>query len=448
MNNISVDFSNILGKIKPLHGVCCAPYTISYGPNQYNIDKYFKQAHIPYCRLHDCCGTYGGAYFVDVPNIFRDFSADENDPASYDFHYTDEYIKAIQDTGCETYYRLGVTIEWGSKKYTSVVPADFDKWARICEHIIMHYNQGWADGFHYNLKYWEIWNEPENPGNVNGPSQWAGTKEEFYDLYKVASKYLKSKFPEILVGGYGSCGFYPITRDNVPKSFHSFLTFFTDFLEMAKKEDCPVDFFSWHIYTCDENEVYAHAKYVRETLDSYGFTNTESHLNEWNIGDEGHGFLRKHTMEGGSFNIAVMSLFQNCNYLDKAMYYCFSAKGGYNGFLDQNDSSIDAPWYTFVGFGELYDLGDNVKLENNGKRLYGIAAKNDEKGAIILSNYKSEDSEITLKISGIKDGSKITSELLKDKQGFLPAFEKTVNNGEEFKIILDQHQVMMLRITF
>ena len=110
-------------------------------------------------------------------------------------------------------YRLGVTIEWGSKKYSCNPPQDFAKWARICEHIIMHYNKGWANGFEYGIDYWEIWNEPENP------PMWTGTKEQFLELYKVSSKYLKEKFPEIKIGGYGSCGFYAHFRPNM-SDFH------------------------------------------------------------------------------------------------------------------------------------------------------------------------------------------------------------------------------------
>ena len=122
MKKVTVDFSKSKGLVKPLNGVCCAPYSISLGEKQKIIHEMFKEADIPYCRLHDCCSIWGGGHFVDVPNIFPDFGADENDPENYDFHYTDEYIKAIQDAGTETYYRLGVTIEWGSKKYASLVP--------------------------------------------------------------------------------------------------------------------------------------------------------------------------------------------------------------------------------------------------------------------------------------------------------------------------------------
>ena len=93
MNKLTVNFDERAGKILPLHAVNCAPYNRSFGANQHAVQKYFTEAHIPYSRLHDCCGAYGGCYYVDIPNIFRDFDADENDEASYDFYYTDEYGK-------------------------------------------------------------------------------------------------------------------------------------------------------------------------------------------------------------------------------------------------------------------------------------------------------------------------------------------------------------------
>ena len=74
------------------YSMCCAPYDVAMGNDHRYIDKYFKEAVIPYCRLHDCCGGWGGTHFVDVPNIFPDFDADENDANNYDFHYSDERI--------------------------------------------------------------------------------------------------------------------------------------------------------------------------------------------------------------------------------------------------------------------------------------------------------------------------------------------------------------------
>lgn len=446
MNNIKVDFSKNTGEIKPLHGVCCAPYVRSAGPNQAQIDKYFKEAKIPYCRLHDCCGPYGGTYYVDVPNIFRDFDADENDEANYDFHYTDEYVKAIQDSGCEAYYRLGVTIEWGSKKYTSMPPSDFAKWARICEHIIMHYNKGWANGFEFNIKYWEIWNEPENPGSDLGKCQWGGTKEEFFDLYRTASLHLRKCFPEIKIGGYGGCGFYAITRDDIPESHKEFVTYFTDFLEMVSKENLPLDFYSWHIYTGDELELLAHAKYVRETLDKYGLKDTESHLNEWNIHAEGRGFTSKHTLEGASFNAAVLSMLQNTNYIDMAMYYCFSSAARYNGFINQNDGTIDPPWYSYVAFGELYGLKNAASVEVEGEHIYVSAAIDGDKAAVLISNYKNEDSEIALDLKAVPENSTVHVLRIREGENLEEDFTFTASGDTKIKLKVPVWTVAMLKI--
>ena len=412
MNTINIDFENIVGKVKPLHAVNCAPYAPTFGKNQTAIQKFFTEGNIPYSRLHDCCGSYGGTHFVDVPNIFKNFDADENDPANYDFHYSDEYISAIEKSGCKTYYRLGVTIEWGSKKYTTLPPKDFEKWARICEHIVRHYNEGWADGFNYNIEYWEIWNEPENPGNDNGPSMWGGTKEEFFELYKISSKHLKKCFPNIKIGGYGSCGFYTVTRDlsTLAEGFETFVPYFTDFLAMVKENDCPLDFYSWHIYTGDEKELETHAKFVRDTLDEYGFKNTEAHLNEWNIHSEGHGFTAKHTEEGASFNAAVLAMLSYTNYVDMAHYYCFS-------------------------YGELYKLGNLAKASCDGNGIYAVAATDGTQSGILISNYSSSDEKCSIDIKGI--GSKVCVSIYETSKS--KDNEKTISfvASEDTKIDID-----------
>ena len=117
----------IIGQIKKLNGVNCAPYAKTFGKNQEKVNQIFGYCGIPRSRTHDVNGAYGGTYYIDVPNIFRDFDADENDEKNYDFYYTDEYITAVIQTGAQIVYRLGVTIEWGSKKYTCHPPKDFAK---------------------------------------------------------------------------------------------------------------------------------------------------------------------------------------------------------------------------------------------------------------------------------------------------------------------------------
>ena len=205
MEKITVDFGKIKGTIKAMHAVGQPPLA------GINTDKfaYLKDAHIPFSRLHDVGGRFGGNVWVDIPNLFRDFDADETNPDNYDFAFTDILIKGLIENNCAPIFRLGVTIEnfHYIRAYRIFPPKDFAKWARICEHVIRHYNEGWADGFHYDIKYWEIWNEADNGPNLKLNSMWHGTKEQFYEFYSVAAKHLKSVFGDsIKVGGYGSSG--------------------------------------------------------------------------------------------------------------------------------------------------------------------------------------------------------------------------------------------------
>ena len=86
--------------------------------------------------------------------------------------------------GTKVFFRLGQTIEHGPKKYGALPPKDFAKWARICEHVIRHYNEGWgvdkewttlnvAWSNQFNIVYWEIWNEPDlDTSYVELPNKW------------------------------------------------------------------------------------------------------------------------------------------------------------------------------------------------------------------------------------------------------------------------------------
>ena len=82
---LTADFSKITGKMKPMHGVGQPPIL---GINTDMFD-YLRDAGIPYSRLHDVGGWFGGNLFVDIPNIFRDFEADVDEESSYDFAFTD-----------------------------------------------------------------------------------------------------------------------------------------------------------------------------------------------------------------------------------------------------------------------------------------------------------------------------------------------------------------------
>ena len=408
MSKITIDFNKVTGKIKPVHGVGQPPMSGSSFP----MLHYLTEAGIPYSRLHDVGGAFGGFRWVDVPNIFRDFDADENDPSSYDFTFTDILIKALMDARVEPYFRLGVTIENDAaiKSYRITPPSDYDKWARICEHIIRHYTEGWAEGFKYNIVYWEIWNEPDSKPDPLESMMWRGTPEEYFYFYDVAAKHLKSCFPNIKIGGYAACGFYGIheVKRNQPENtarFLHYLDFFEKFLAHVKQSGAPLDYFSWHIYDSDMERIRRYCRFVRSRLDEEGFVNTESSCNEWNA-DSGMRGSYLHA----SKTAATLLLFQNES-VDNAMFYdARYGSGRYSGIFNPATAAPYPAYYAFTAFNRLYQLGNQVEAMCDNDGLFVVAAGDGKRGTVVISNPGAEPIPCDIEANGEQIIALITTE--------------------------------------
>ena len=100
---INIDLNNKIGKIKDMNATGQAPMGGGVGYEAYKNFHLLSDVLVPYVRLHDVGGGFGGNRYVDIPNIFRDFDADENDPANYDFKFTDLYISELVKNGLKPY---------------------------------------------------------------------------------------------------------------------------------------------------------------------------------------------------------------------------------------------------------------------------------------------------------------------------------------------------------
>ncbi len=385
---MKINFAKTIGKIKPMHAINNAPIQ---GASD-SMFHYLTEAGIPYSRLHDTGGAYGGGRFVDITNLFRNFDADENDPNSYDFAFTDWLLNALYNSGVEPFFRLGVTIEnyANIKAYNIYPPKDFAKWARICEKVIAHYNEGWAGGYHLGIKYWEIWNEPDNHPEIETNHMWRGTFEEYMELYKTASIHLKSKYPHLKIGGYGCSGFYRVIKDNevpdeakISKRRDYYIECFRKFMHMCQEEHLPLDFFSWHSYSdVDKNIIYQ--QYVQNELEKYGYGDIEVFLNEWNPSVKKRGTLED------SANVAEMMMRMHDTRVDMLMYYDGQINGSYQGLFNPLTYTPFKTYYSFKAFNSLYKLGNCVQVCDIPEGVSSMAAADGEKYAVLITNKNGE----------------------------------------------------------
>lgn len=439
MNTLTFDINKEVKKIKVMHAVNNGPQKPAKTQTKSNFEKY-KEAKIPYARYHDSgfWSAIGGPNVVDITGVFPDFSKDANDPESYDFFYTDRYIKTTLEAGAEPFYRLGEGIEHGEKKYRILPPEDPKKWASICEHIISHYTEGWADGFNHKIEYWEIWNEPD----CKDRSMWIGTKQQFFDLYEITATQLKKRFPHLKIGGPA-----------ISQSAFGDLEWAGEFIEYMAKRNVPMDFFSWHIYTDSTDETLRIAKDIREMLDKNGYEKTESILNEWN-------YLRDWTdnfvysieqiigIKGAAFEAAMMCASQN-GPIDMLMYYD-ARPSGFNGLFDFYTSRPIKGYYPIKMFSRLYELGTQIDCQNDMKDIYALGAKNSEgEIAFMIARYEDDDNisaekEITVNIGDLKNKKLSCFVVDEDKNEETDAI-LTDENGS-FTLLLKPNCCMLLEL--
>lgn len=334
----------------------------------------YKAAGIPYARLHDVGNST--QHCIEVMHIFPNFDADENKAENYDFTISDQYIQRILSGGTQIIYRLKNTgHEPGSiKKYGAWPPKDFKKWARICEHIVRHYNDGWANGFHYNIRMWEIWNEPDMDQRKleDGrwryevkPHSWGGTMAQYYDLFEITFKYLRKTHPDILIGGPANAEF----EWNEP------------FLQEMQKRGVRVDFFTWHRYSRTPERLSDEGIRVRELLDRYGMQDVPTILDEWNYNydwtPEGveHSKRVRQSIVGAAYTAAVMCHMQDVACTDILTYYDFRPTT-YNGSINRQTDEEMPTYYAFWFWNRLAQYGTQVKVACEEPDIYAVAAKN------------------------------------------------------------------------
>ena len=396
---VEMNFSSLSGeKINPLHGINNGPKS-GYRMKRFWYDgtKYFKQAGIPYVRTHDVEYPYGQDLFIDIHCIFPNFDADPSLPDSYHFEESDRYIQSVIESGSQVFFRLGESIDHSGDNLYINPPRDYKKWAQICEGIINHYNNGFADGYNYGIDYWEIWNEPE------GGANWTGTPEQYYELYKTAAVYLKEKFPDIKIGGYGA------QVGSSPEFLEGFLKYITQEVRV------PLDFFSWHVYAADPGRLSASCETVRNCLESYGYEESELILGEWNynadvwdmeqIKEEYKNVIA--TPRGASYLAAALITMQNSG-VDMAMYYDAQFLDIWNGLYTKTGFL----WFlrslpglnAFSYFNEIYKTGKQVELRSESMPdcLYLCGASDGGRRLVMAANYgknRTEAVELTFRVT-------------------------------------------------
>ena len=424
---VTVDFDKVIGKIRPeLHSsgfgaqICsCPSQTIAE----------VKSMGFKASRTHDWAKINPGQRVCDYFFIFPLMKKDATDPENYVFGPTDYLLKRTrEELGHDIFFRLGTSIEHSGVKvhFNAAIPTDFDKMAEIFAGTVRHYNCGWANGFNWDIRYWEIWNEPDGTINMwclpegdlaeKGDRAGQARLDEkrralFIRFYVKVLKRLKDEFGDtIKVGGPAMCW---MDRK-----------YFRALLGACREAGVAPDFISWHHYAEDPMVIADAIRTGRALCDEFGFTKCELVINEWHyfsFSDYDWGDLRSpdpvkmstcwegprahNGIDSSCFNLAVLSQMQT-SVLDQGFYYGCRNSGNW-GYKDEFQRKFKV-YYGLKMFGDLLKVSDvlcatTVPPANGVPVATALATKSRDgrRKSLLIVDYRTRASAVCVKVAGV-----------------------------------------------
>lgn len=231
MKTISADVSKIKGKLDPYYNFCVSAsraYLLLRSDHMQHLKEVHEQCGFQYVRFH--------GLLQDDLGIFR---KSKNGETIYSWQYCDEVYDHVLDIGMKPFVVFDFmpealasgdkTIYWEKSNITP--PRSYREWEELIRRIAEHFTQRYGQE---EVKQWlfEVWNEPDG---------WffAGSKEEYFKLYEVTARAVKSVCREYRVGGPSAAGAYE---------------WLPELAEYCRDRDVPLDFVTAHTYCLEDFE--------------------------------------------------------------------------------------------------------------------------------------------------------------------------------------------------
>lgn len=353
----------------------------------------------------------------------------------YNFQYVDQIYDSLIDAGVRPFVELSFmphalasgnkTVFWYKADVTP--PKDMGAWVQMVTAFVRHLSDRYG-GAELSRWFFEVWNEP----NLDF---WAGTQEQYFELYRHTATALKSVDKRLRVGG-------PATAE---------ASWASEFIEYCVKQNAPVDFFSTHIYANDpQTKVFGHEtdyslddviplalQKVRNQVASSPIPHLPVYITEWNST-----FMNDSAITDSSFNAAfIVNTLSRCQGLVDAMsYWCFSDVfeeqgiaqeifyGGYGMIAMRR-----IPKPSFHAFTLLHRLGSEKYSAGDGSAL--ATRRADNSVAILVWNLTPRDMHgkpesgnplsLRLVIEGLGHRNKLAVTRVDDAHGSaLPAYRQ------------------------
>ena len=435
---LTANFAAETGPVRPeIHSSGFGPTICSL--TQQALDD-VKAMGFKYARTHDWALVNANQRVCDYFHIFPLMHLDAKDPKNYVFGPTDYLLKRTrEETGLDVFFRMGTSIEHSGMNvhFNTTIPDDFDKVAEIFAATVRHYNRGWANGFNWDIKYWEIWNEPEGIQNMWTPA--GGITDEdykrpspkrdecrakFVKFFVTVLKRLKSEFGDTIKVGGPALQVYRAD-------------WLGHILSACRGAGVAPDFISWHGYARDPMQYSREADEGRKLCDSYGFPKCELILNEWHYFGENYSWgdmqrcsdpaVKARIWEGpdshngirsACFTLAALSNLERSK-MTQAYYYGCGHVGAW-GFKDALQRKYKV-FYALKLFGDIVKGYRTICASESADTITLFPVK-DAAGrkALLVVDYGGVKRQISVDVAGVPKDAKATCTLLDYHNDLVP----------------------------
>jgi xylan 1,4-beta-xylosidase len=272
---ISADVSRVKGPLNTMFKVCVGAGRANEGLRadwQRQLAYVQKECGFTYLRMHGLLG--------DDMGVYRE---DKNGRPEYNWQYIDEVYDFLLRIRMKPFVELGFcpgalasgnkTIFWWKGNVTK--PSDPRKWEDLIRALVAHFRERYGDD-EVRTWYFEVWNEP----NLDG--FFAGTQQDYFNLYAITARAIKSVSPAYRVGGPATAG----------------CAWVPEFIHYCASNQVPVDFVSTHDYSVESGHldetgnagtvfshnprgIYGNVLRIHEQIAASPRPNLEFHLTEW-----------------------------------------------------------------------------------------------------------------------------------------------------------------------
>lgn len=369
-----VDAGVSTGRMRPLQGAAGIPGPAQGAEHIPDVTWHWKAARVGLVRTYDWLSRLDT---VDNPDsLFPNWSADPDDPASYNFGATDSWVGQVLAIGAEVLFTIASDVP------ANRLPArDLTVYGRVVENIVRHYVCEWGGGgFIDAVTRWEFGDQPDF-----GSLHFDGSPDEFYEMYAAAAAAVKRVGSHLQFGG--PCPAFSLDEGPYRQGF----------LDFVKRRALPLDFFTWMWFADDSRDPLDFRTVgaeVRRILDAGGFERTDLFLVYWNMTGIPNAVVED--AEAAAFQAAAAVYMQD-SAIDRAIF--FRADTGtdlHYDFIDpagsfEPDGSENARTAGFRLVGQALSARERLEVaggDDNGLAVLAGRSEGADVVRILIANYE------------------------------------------------------------